>query len=68
MTIFNGARGTIIDFLYNTVVGPNDKQGEHLPLCIIVDFPGLKLGDAKPWDERNPTVSTTEITNYKDKI
>ncbi|KAL7554827.1 hypothetical protein ACHAWF_018360 [Thalassiosira exigua] len=59
--LYNGARGTIVDYVYHTVCGPNDKQGEHLPLCVIVDFPGLRLGDAKPWDNHNPTVSTNNI-------
>ena len=55
--LYNGARGTIVDYVFDTVCGPNDKQGDHLPRCVIVDFPGLKLGNAKPWDELNPTVS-----------
>ena len=55
--LYNGARGTVVDFIYRTVAGPNDKHGEPLPLCIICDYPGLRLNGAKPWDERNPTVS-----------
>ena len=55
--LYNGARGTIIDFIYDSVCGPNNKQGAHLPRAVIVDFPGLKLGNAKPWDKQNPTVS-----------
>ncbi|KAL7551572.1 hypothetical protein ACHAWF_014759 [Thalassiosira exigua] len=55
--LYNGARGAIIDFIYHTVGGPNDKQGEHLPPCVIVDFLGLRLGSAKPWNRCNPTLS-----------
>lgn len=57
--LYNGARGTLVDFIYEDPYGPNDKNGEHLPRCVIVDFPGLKLGAAKPWDRLNPTVSNT---------
>ena len=55
--LYNGARGKIIDFEYANPCGPNDTHGDHLPSCIIVDFPGLKLGNAKPWDRLNQTVS-----------
>ena len=54
--LYNGARGTLIDFIYRDPCGPNDKHGDHLPSCIVVDFPGLKLGNAKPWDSLNPMV------------
>ncbi|KAL7543193.1 hypothetical protein ACHAWF_007334 [Thalassiosira exigua] len=49
--LYNGARGTIVDYL-----------------CAIVDFPGLKLGNAKPWDELNPTSNaitfSTKFTHF----
>ena len=50
--LYNGARGKLIDFVYNTVCGPNDKHGGHLPKCVIVDFSGFKLGNAQPWDKK----------------
>ena len=50
--LYNGARGRIIDFVYDNVCGPNDKHGGHLPKCVIVDFPGLKLGNYEPWDKK----------------
>ncbi|KAL7525051.1 hypothetical protein ACHAWF_001199, partial [Thalassiosira exigua] len=53
--LYNGARGIVIDFLFDEKTGPNNKDGDHLPKCVVVDFPGLKLGDAKPWDRNNPT-------------
>lgn len=56
--LYNGARGTIVDFIYDTVCGPNDKQNDHLPKAIIVDFPGFKHKNVKPWDSNHPTVST----------
>ena len=65
--LYNGARGTVVDFVYehSRPEGPNDKDGEHLPLCVIVDFPGLRLEDAKPWDECNPTVSVDILQEGK---
>lgn len=61
--LYNGARGEVIDFIYNTVCGPNDRHGDPLPICVIVDFPGLKLGNAKPWDSNNPTVSLYNLSS-----
>ena len=61
--LYNGARGKVIDLVYDTVVGPNDKQNDHLPRYVVVDFPGLKLGSAQPWDTKNPTVSTVHLYN-----
>ncbi len=58
--LYNGVQGKLIDFIYKGPCGPNDKHGEHLLSCIIIDFLGLKLGNAKPWNRLNPTVS--EIT------
>jgi len=29
--LYNGARGTIIDIVYDNVVGPNNKHEYHLP-------------------------------------
>ena len=55
--LYNGSRGWLIDIVYNTVEGPNNKMGNHLPLYMVVDFPGLRLTGAEPWDEDNPTVS-----------
>jgi hypothetical protein len=55
--LYNGARGWVIDIVYDTVEGPNNQLQNHLPRYVVVDFPGLKLGKAKPWDENNPTVS-----------
>ena len=55
--LYNGARGIIIDIVYNNVVGPNNKHEYHLPRYIVVDFPGFKLpANIKPWDSNNPTV------------
>lgn len=55
--LYNGARGNVVDIKYDSVVGPNDKHGDFLPKYVVVDFPGLRLGNAKPWDCDNPTVS-----------
>ena len=55
--LYNGARGWLIDIVYDTVEGPNNRMGNDLPLYMVVDFPGLRLNGAKPWDANNPTVS-----------
>jgi len=55
--LYNGARGKVVDIIYDSVEGPNNKHHDHLPRCVIVDFPGLRLGDAEPWDPEYPTVS-----------
>ena len=55
--LYNGARGTIIDIVYDSFVGPNNKHEYHLPRYIDVDFPGFKLPVyIKPWDSNHPTV------------
>lgn len=61
--LYNGARGKVIDLVYDTVVGPNDKHNDHLPKYVVVDFPGLKLGGAQPWDSKNPTVSIVHFNH-----
>lgn len=56
--LYNGARGTVIDIVYDDPAGPNNKDQYHLPKYVVVDFPGLRLPDhIQPWDENNPTVS-----------
>jgi len=55
--MYNGARGTIIDIVYDNDVGQNNKHKYHLPRYIVVDFPGFKLPvNIKPWDLNHPTV------------
>ena len=56
--LYNGARGTLIDIVYDQGKNSNSKQNYHLPKYIIVNFPhlDLKRGNLKPWDEKNPTV------------
>ena len=55
--LYNGAIGIPIDFVYHNVCVPNDKHGGHLTKCVIVDFSGLNLENAEPWDKKIPTVS-----------
>lgn len=55
--LYNGAHGTVVDFIYDDVCGPNNKHGDHLPKCVIVDCPGLRLGQANPWEEYNESVT-----------
>jgi hypothetical protein len=55
--LYNGARGTVIDIVYDNIVGPNNKHKYHLPRYIVVDFPGFKLPvNIKPWDLNHLTV------------
>ena len=55
--LYNGAKGTIIDIVYNNFVGPNNKHKHHLHQYVVVDFPGFKLSVIiKPWDLNGPTV------------
>ncbi len=53
--LYNGARDTLIDFIYKDVYGPNNQHGPYFPEAAVVDFSGLKLGNANPWDKNNPT-------------
>ena len=56
--LYNGSIGTLIEIVYrNDSVGPNDKQHNHLPDYVVVDFPHLKLPSyIEPWDKLHPTV------------
>ena len=57
--LYNGSIGTIIDIVYkNDPPGPNDKQHNHLPDYVVVDFPHLTLPSyIEPWDRLHPTVN-----------
>jgi hypothetical protein len=57
--LYNGAIGSVIEIVYkDKPVGPNDKQHDHLPDYVVVDFPHLNLPKTiRPWDLNNPTVS-----------
>ena len=59
--LYNGAIGTVIEIVYqDKPVGPNDKELNHLPDYVVVDFPNLKLPTGiPPWDELHPMVSKT---------
>ena len=66
--LYNGARGWLVDIVYDTVEGPNNKMGSHLPLYMVVDFPGLRLNGAKPWDADHPTVSCYTVVDVYQKV
>ena len=55
----NGSIGIIIDIVYrNDPIGPNDKQHNHLPDYVVVDFPHLTLlSYIEPWDKLHPKVN-----------
>ena len=42
--LYSGAIGTIVEIVYkSSLVGPNNKEHDHLPDCVVVDFPHLNL-------------------------
>jgi hypothetical protein len=71
--LYNGAIGTVVEIVYeNRPEGPNNKEHNHLPDYIVVDYPNLKLPpNIQPWDQyhktvsldHNPTISTP-VTPY----
>ena len=59
--LYNGARGEIVDIVYKTMAGPNNKHEDHLPAYVVVDFPHLRLPPyIEPWDRLHPTVRCTK--------
>ena len=63
--LYNGARGEIVDIVYKTMAGPNNKHEDHLPAYVVVDFPHLRLPSyIEPWDRLHPTVRSYESTFY----
>ena len=56
--LYSGSIGTVIEIVYrDDPIGPNDKQHNHLPDYVVVDFPHLKLpAYIEPWDKLHPTV------------
>ena len=59
--LYNSTRGTVVDIVNDTVAGPPSQYEDHLPLYVGVNFPGLRLGHAKPWDKDNPTARRGKI-------
>lgn len=61
--LYNGSIGTVMDIIYrNNPIGPNDKQHNHLPDYVVVDFPHLKLPPfIEPWDKLHTTVNISSI-------
>jgi hypothetical protein len=58
--LYNGAIGTVVEIIYQgKPVGPNNKEHNHLPDYMVVDFPNSKLPTGiPPWDELHKTVSS----------
>jgi len=56
--LYNGSIGTVIEIVdKNNPIGPNDKQHNHLPDYVVVDFPHLKLPPyIEPCDKLHPMV------------
>ncbi len=59
--LYNGAIGTVIKIIHQgKPEGPNEKEHNHLPDYVVVDFPNLKLPIGIPsWDKLHKTVSST---------
>ena len=56
--LYNGAKGKVIEIVFDKPEGPNDKQHRHLPEYVVVDFPQLNLpSEYEPWDRNHKTVS-----------
>jgi hypothetical protein len=57
--LYNGAIGTVLEIVYqNMPEGPNDKEHNHLPDFVVVDFSNFKLPTGiPPWDKLNKMVS-----------
>ena len=61
--LYNGARGKVVEIVYDKPEGPNDKQHRHLPAYVVVDFPRLNLPkDFDPWDKNHKTVRCQSST------
>ena len=56
--LYNGSIGTVVEIVYkNDPIRPNDKEHNHLPDYVVVDFPHLTLPPyIEPWDMLHPTV------------
>jgi hypothetical protein len=68
--LYNEAIGTVVETVYqDRPEGPNNKEHNHLPDYVVVNFPNLKLpAGILPWDELHKTVSfTLSILTYLHK-
>ena len=61
--LYNGSIGTVVELVYkNNPIGPNEKQHNHPPDYVVVDFRHLTLPSYIEIQEKlHPTVIT--ITN-----
>jgi hypothetical protein len=59
--LYNGAIGTVVKIVYqDRPEGPNNKEHNHLPDYMVVNFLNLKLpAGIPPWDKLQKTVSFT---------
>ena len=63
--LFNGARGTVVDIVYDKETGPHTSGKGRLPKYVVLDMPGFKPPPEPigPWDRLNPTVSNVLCSN-----
>ncbi len=59
--LYNRAIGTVVKIVYqDRPEGPNNKENNHLPDYMVVNFSNLKLpAGIPPWDELHEMVSFT---------
>ena len=62
--LYKGARKTVMDIVYDSIASPNSQHKDHLPLYVVVNFPGLRLGCAKPWDKDTPTAKNRKDQTF----
>jgi hypothetical protein len=57
--LYNGAIGTVVEIVYqHKPERPNDKEHNHLPDYVVVNFPNLKLpAGIPPWTGLHKTMS-----------
>ena len=68
--LYNGAIGTVVEIVYqDRPKGPNDKEHNHLPDYVVVNFPNLKLpAGIPPWDKLHKMASfTLSLLTYPHK-
>jgi hypothetical protein len=68
--LYNGAMGNVLNIVYqDRSEGPNNKEHNHLPDYVVVNFPNLKLrAGIPPWDQLHKMVSfTLSLLTYPHK-
>ncbi len=57
MGLFEGARGDVVEKIFQQPKEPSNNQHNHLPKYVVVDFQIVQFPQGyEPWDRNNPTV------------